>query len=183
MNRRALLRVAAGSLFASVAGCLSDDGSSQDADDTAHDHEHDDGESGTRIIENFQFETVTLSGEFPIHLYDTSDNTPVARYHGHSGGKSNWHRSPIEVPFGALLTTRIEFYDQHRERIPIGPDGLDFAVSLDEESSTDVLELDREDDLVIFQGKDEAEAAIRVDIIENGTVVFTTNPCPVQVVE
>jgi len=63
-------------------------------------------------------------------------------------------------------------------------DGLDLLVNNAGVHSVDapVLELDREDDLVIFEGKREAETAIRLDLIENGDVVFTTNPCPVQVV-
>jgi hypothetical protein len=178
MNRRSLLRAAAVSLTAPIAGCLND-GSGDDS----HDHDHVDGGDGTRIIENFQFETVTLSGEFPLHLYDTSDDSVVVRYHGHPDGKSNWHRSPIEVPFGALLTTRVELYDQHREQIPIGSDGLDFEVYPADDSSTDVLEIDRDGTLVSFQGVSEGEGHVRFDLIEDGTVALTTNPCPVQVVE
>lgn len=169
-TRRTLLRstVAAGAV--ALAGCIGGD-----------DDDEDEGDTGTRIIDDFVLSEHTLSGEFPFRIVEVDTGELIVRYHGHGDGNSHWHRQPIELTVGEERSLELEIIDQQRERIPVDEDGFTFDIRRTDDTPEDVFEVSRTGDIVTFAGVEEGEGQFVIDLFQNEELEFTTTPCGVVV--
>ncbi|MFC7074278.1 hypothetical protein ACFQJ7_07460 [Halovenus rubra] len=164
-NRREYLTglTTAGSL--ALAGCLGDDSSDDEQNET---------ESYDDVDEERRIDGEILRSSFPIRLYDTNSKERVSEVHWHTEF-SHWHFVPFEIPLEEYRPVNARVYNAESEVLPLGSDEqFHIRAVRTEDTPADLLEVKVTGKLLNFHGLSAGEGKLLFELLSGDTVVWTT---------
>lgn len=174
-TRRTLLGSLLTAGLTGLAGCVGG------SDDEENDDQNTETGGDEEVDEQLQLDGVSLDDTFPIRLYEPNTDNRVAEVHYHAE-LSEWHFQPLEIPLDGWRPVQARVFDTDFNEIPVGTDEqftLDIARTA--ETPADLLRVQLDDTLINFNGTEEGEGAVVIELLDDGETVYTAPPLSVEV--